>query len=62
MYTEENEFDYNDYVEEVNEYNNRSNKNIWGLVLKIALIIICIGLIIFIILLHCIYMKFSRTL
>ena len=49
MYTEENEFDYNDYIEEAEEYNNSNKKNIWGLILKIILIIICIALIIFIV-------------
>lgn len=49
MYTEENEFDYNDYIEEVEEYNDPNKKSIWGLILKIVLIIICIALIIFIV-------------
>lgn len=49
MYTEENEFDYNEYIEEAEQYNNSNKKSIWGLILKIVLIIICIVLIIFIV-------------
>lgn len=49
MYTEENEFDYNEYIEEAEQYNNPNKKSIWGLILKIILIIICIALIIFIV-------------
>ena len=46
MYTEENEFDYNEYLEDNSEYtaNKKSNK---GLIIKILIILICLALIIF---------------
>lgn len=50
MYTEENDFDYNDYEEEVS-YNDNKNKFNFnkGLIIKIALIILCIVLVIFLV-------------
>lgn len=45
MYTEENEFDYNDYVEENNNYQKRFfNK---GLITKIVIVLLCVILLIF---------------
>jgi len=46
MYTEENEFDYNDYSENNNYSNKKSNV---GLILKIALIIVLLILVIFVV-------------
>ena len=48
MYTEENEFDYNDYLDEEEKYN--SNKHVdFGFIFKIIVIIILIILIIFLV-------------
>jgi len=45
MYTEENEFDYNDYEEENNDYQKKSfNK---GLIIKIVVVLLCVILLIF---------------
>lgn len=51
MYTEENEFDYNDYLDEEEKNNNNSNKPFidFGFILKVIIIAILIILIIFLV-------------
>lgn len=49
MYTEENEFDYDDYLEDKNDFN--SNKNLFskGNIIKAILVLLCIIIIIFLV-------------
>lgn len=49
MYTEEDEFNYDDYLEENNESNNNKRFIDWHFILKVILIIILIVLIIFLV-------------
>lgn len=51
MYTEENEFNYNDYLDEDNGYNNKNNKHFidFKYLIKLVLIILLIILIIFLV-------------
>ena len=49
MYTEENEFDYNDYLDEANNYNSNKPSIDFGFIIKIILIIVLIILIIFLV-------------
>ena len=49
MYTEENEFDYNDYLDENLNSSSRKPFFNWGVIFKIFLIILCIILIIFLV-------------
>ena len=52
MYTEENDFDYNDYIDDIEETNsNKSNRPFldWKFILKVILIIVLVCLIIFLV-------------
>lgn len=54
MYTEENEFDYNEYLNETSDYNSNdysSNKKTFnkGFIIKVLLIVLCLILVIFLV-------------
>ena len=49
MYTEEDEFNYDDYLDENNESNNKKSFIDWHFILKVILIIILIVLVIFLV-------------
>lgn len=49
MYTEENEFDYNDYLNENENLNSNNNSFNKGIIIKAILVVLCIILVIFLV-------------